>query len=77
MRKGTRLLVLASSTARVRSVRFLDEQRTVAVDRTGPANLYVVRWKAGARHRTHVLRAVVLDARGRHAEARVRARACS
>src|SRR5215211_7281454 len=77
VRKGTRLLVLASSTARIRSVRFLDEQRTVAVDRSGPANIYVVRWKAGSPHRTHVLRAVVLDARGRRAEARLRARACS
>jgi len=76
LRRGSNLAVLASSTARVRSVRFLDEKRPVAVDRSGPAGLYGVTWKPGPRHRTHQLHAVVVDARGRRADATLRLRSC-
>jgi minor extracellular serine protease Vpr len=76
LRKGSSLAALASSTARVRSVRFLDEKRTVAVDRSGPAGLYGVTWKPGPRERTHALHAVAVDARGRRAEATLRLHAC-
>jgi minor extracellular serine protease Vpr len=73
--KGRRLLVLASSTARVRSVRFLDGKRTVAVDRSGTAGLFAVTWRGG-RRRAHELHAIAVDARGHRAEASLRARTC-
>ncbi|MBD0329280.1 MAG: S8 family serine peptidase [Thermoleophilia bacterium] len=78
LRRNERLFVLASSTARIRSVRFLDEKRTVGVDRTGPGGLYSVRWRPprGRAHARHQLRAVVLDARGRTYSAALRARSC-
>jgi subtilisin family serine protease len=67
VRGGTRLLAAAGSTAAVRSVRFLDGRRRIAVSRIRPG-LYSARWKPAGKGR-HVLRAVVRDARGRTATA--------
>ena len=73
----TGLAVLASSTAKVRSVRFFDDQERIAVDRTGPAGIYDARWRTrGAAAGKHTLRAIVTDAQGRQAEARVNVRVC-
>ena len=73
----TRLLVTASSTARVRYVRFFDGKRLLATKRTGTAGLYFHDWRTrtAARGR-HTLRAVVTDVRGRKAAAQLRARVC-
>ena len=71
------LVVLAGSTARVRSVRFFDGTRALGTGRTGGAGLYSFTWRrAGAAKGRHTLRAVVTDARGRSAEARLVVRVC-
>ncbi len=73
----TDLVVLAGSTARVRSVRFFDGRRLVATDRTGPADLFTGSWRIrGAKKGAHTLRAVVTDSRGRSAETRRAVRVC-
>jgi subtilisin family serine protease len=73
----TDLVVLASSTARIRSVRFLDGARTIAVDRSGSAGIYSATWRiAGAAKGAHTLRAVVRDAAGRSFESRRVVRVC-
>jgi hypothetical protein len=60
------LLVAASSTTRIRSVRFYDGQRRIATVRRGVAGLYAATWPtARAPRGRHLLRAVVLDRRGR------------
>jgi minor extracellular serine protease Vpr len=71
------LLVLASSTRPVVSVRFLDGRRRIAVDRSGIAGLYQTVWAPQARHRgRHVLRAVVATRGGRRIVAARRVRVC-
>jgi hypothetical protein len=71
------LVVLASSTARIRSVRFLDGKKQVAVDRTGPAGLYTAIWRTGGvKKGDHTIRAIVLDAKGRKYETQRVARIC-
>jgi hypothetical protein len=71
------LLVLASSTAAIRSVRFLDGVKAITVDRTGVAGLYSVTWKRGtARRGAHRLVAVARDAQGRTASAARNVRVC-
>ena len=73
----TDLLVLASSTARIRSVRFFDGKRPIATDTSGPVDLFSGVWRTGAAAKgTHTLRAVVRDARGRSAETRRVVRVC-
>ena len=73
----TQLLVLASSTATLRSVRFLDGSKPIATVRRGSAGLYSVAWKrGGAAKGRHTLRAIVSDARGRTAEAERVVRVC-
>jgi minor extracellular serine protease Vpr len=60
------LLVAASSTTRIRSVRFFDGPRGIATVRRGVAGLYSATWRtARAARGRHRLRAVVLDQRGR------------
>jgi subtilisin family serine protease len=72
------LLVTASSTARVRFVRFFADGRRIGVDRGGQADLYATTWnRRGAKHGTHKLRAVVVDAKGRTAAAERTVRVCS
>ena len=71
------LAVLASSTAAVRSVRFLDGRRTIATVRRGPGGLFTTTWRNGAAAKgRHTLRAVVTDARGRQARAERAVRIC-
>jgi minor extracellular serine protease Vpr len=71
------LLVAASSTARIRSVRFFDGKRVIATVRRGVAGLYSATWRtARARKGRHVVRAVVLDRRGRSFSAVRRMRVC-
>jgi hypothetical protein len=71
------LVVLASSTAAIRSVRFFDGTRLVGTDTSGPAGIYSAVWRAGAAAKgRHTLRAVVTDARGRRAEQHDAVRVC-
>ena len=71
------LVVLASSTAKIRSVRFLEGKKQLAVDRTGPAGLYTAVWRTGgAKKGDHTIRAIVQDAKGRKYETQRVARIC-
>ena len=71
------LLVAASSSARIRSVRFYDGKRGVATVRRGVAGLYSATWRTRrAKKGRHALRAVVLDRRGRTLSARHVMRIC-
>jgi minor extracellular serine protease Vpr len=71
------LLVVASSSARVRAVRFFADGKRIAIDRSGGAELYSATWqRGGARKGEHVLRAVVVDAKGRTAAAKRIVRVC-
>ena len=71
------LLVLASSTAVVRSVRFLDGRKPIATVRRGVSGLYSVAWRrGGAAKGKHTLRAIVTDAQGRKAESQRVVRVC-
>ena len=71
------LLVLASSTAALRSVRFLDGSKPIATVKRGVAGLYSAAWKrGGAAKGRHTLRAIVTDAKGRQAEAQRVVRVC-
>ena len=76
-RSRVRLLVLAQSTGRLRSVRFFAGGRRVATVRRRAEGLFAATWRAQrARRGKHVLRAVVVDASGRRAAAAVRVRVC-
>jgi minor extracellular serine protease Vpr len=60
------LLVAASSTSRIRSVRFYDGKRGIATVRRGVAGLYSATWRTRrAQTGRHAVRAVVLDRQGR------------
>ena len=73
----TPLLVIASSTAAIRSVRFLEGKKLVATQKRGGAGLYSGVWKrGGAAKGKHTLRAIVTDAKGRKAEAQRVVRVC-
>jgi hypothetical protein len=71
------LVVLASSTAALRSVRFLDGSKPIATVKRGTAGIYSAAWKhGGAAKGRHTLRAIVTDAKGRIAEAQRVVRVC-
>lgn len=71
------LLAVGGSTARVRSVRFLAGERTIATVTRGAAGLYSATWSTrGQKKGRHELRAVVNDAQGRTATASRRVRVC-
>jgi minor extracellular serine protease Vpr len=71
------LLVVAGSTSAVRSVRFLDGDRTIATVRRGDSGLFGATWSArGAKAGRHALRVVVRDAAGRTVERRRTVRVC-
>jgi hypothetical protein len=71
------LLVAASSTAPIRSVRFFDGRRGIATVRRGIAGLYSTPWRVSrARKGRHVLRAILLDRRGRTFSALRSVRVC-
>ena len=76
--RGTQtLLVVASSTRRIREVRFLDGRRPIGTARRGVAGLYSVTWRArAARRGRHRLRAVVVAARGGGTRASRAVRVC-
>jgi minor extracellular serine protease Vpr len=77
LRGRASLLVVASSTKGVTSVRFLDGRRRIAVDRRGVAGLYQTIWSArAARKGRHVLRAVVISRRGQEVTAVRNVRVC-
>ena len=77
LRGSQTLVVVAGSTGRIRSVRFLDGARRVGTDRRGVAGLYSVSWRARTtRHRRHRLRAVVVASRARGAVASRTVRVC-
>jgi hypothetical protein len=77
VRGRTRLLALASSTARIRAVRFFDGGQRIGTDRRGPEGLYAVTWQTRGEPRgRHRLRAVVVDAKGRQYTVARRVRVC-
>jgi minor extracellular serine protease Vpr len=75
--KTAGLIVVASSSKRLRSVRFFADGKQVAVDRKGTADLYNGSWKRGSAPKgRHVLRAVATDASGRTLAATRHVRIC-
>ncbi len=75
--KPAGMIVSAGSRAGVRSVKFFDGKRLIAKRTRGVEGLFVADWKSGkAKRGRHVLRAVVTDRRGRHAQAQKIARVC-
>ena len=75
-RRG-QLVVVADSTAAIRSVRFLDRSKAIATVKRRRSGLFSVTWRNGeAQKGKHVLRAIVRDARGRKAEAQRVVRVC-
>jgi minor extracellular serine protease Vpr len=71
------LLVAASSTARIRSVRFYDGKRGIANVRRGVAGLYSATWRTRrAATGRHAVRAVMLDRQGRALSVRRVLRVC-
>jgi minor extracellular serine protease Vpr len=71
------LLVVADSTARVHSVRFLVGDRRIATVARGTAGLYGTTWRTrGMKRGRYMLRSVVTDAQGRTANAVRRVRIC-
>jgi hypothetical protein len=71
------LLVLASTTNRIRRVRFFDGRRLIGSDRRGEAGLYSITWRSQrARKGLHRLRAVAISARGRDARTSRVVRVC-
>jgi hypothetical protein len=71
------LLVLASTTNRIRRVRFFDGRRLIGSDRRGDAGLYSITWRSQrARKGLHRLRAVAVSARGRDARTSRVVRVC-
>jgi subtilisin family serine protease len=75
--KKERLIVLASDTSKISAVTFFDGARTISTVKKGVADLYAANWKTGGlAHGRHVLRAVVTDRAGGHAEATRSVRVC-
>ena len=75
--KRESLIVSAGSPRRVRNVAFYDGRHKLSTDRAGFFGLYSAVWRAGkAAHGRHVLRAVVTDRMGAHAQARRLVRVC-
>ena len=67
----------AWSPRRVRNVAFYDGRHKISTQRAGLSGLYSAVWRAGkAAHGRHVLRAVVTDRKGAHAQARRLVRVC-
>jgi hypothetical protein len=76
--KRVPLVVTASSTARLRGVRWFVDGRRIAVSRQGQGGIYARTWRrGGAKKGAHALRAVAVDARGRTAAAVRTVRVCS
>ena len=72
------LVVTASSTARVRGVRWFVDGHRIAVTRGSQAGIYSTTWnRAGVKKGTHRLRSEVVDAKGRTSAATRTVRVCS
>jgi hypothetical protein len=64
--KTAGLLVVASSTKRITSVRFLVDGKQIGIDRKGGSDLFAGSWKTQrAPAGRHALRAIATDAAGR------------
>ena len=75
--RTAQLIVAADSSTAIRSVRFLDGGRKIAVVKRPGGGLYGAAWRNGdARKGRHLLRAIVIDAKGRKAEAQRIVRVC-
>jgi subtilisin family serine protease len=75
--KVDELFVAAGSTRGVRAVRFFDGKRLIARKTSGVSGLYDTPWRTRKAHRGHhMLRAVVIDRRGKTASARRLVRVC-
>jgi hypothetical protein len=75
--RTVQLLVSASATKPIRSVRFFDGKRRIRVMRRGVAGLYLTTWRTrGAKRGLHRLRAVV-QASGQRAESSRVVRVCN
>jgi minor extracellular serine protease Vpr len=75
--KTVALIAVASSTTRVRSVRFLADRKQVAIDRTGVSDVFTGAWNARfALRGVHVLTALATDAGGRTFSATRTLRVC-
>jgi minor extracellular serine protease Vpr len=75
--RRVRLVVAASSSRRLRQVRFFDRRRLIGVSRRGVAGIHSVTWRAGRTRRgRHVLRAVAIARGGVRASAGRIVRVC-
>jgi minor extracellular serine protease Vpr len=75
--KAVALIVVASSTTRVRSVRFLVDDRQVAIDRSGASDVFTGTWQARLALRgPHVLTAIATDSAGQTFSATRKLRVC-
>jgi minor extracellular serine protease Vpr len=75
--RSAALVVVASSTRRIRSVRFFADGRRVGVDRSGTAGVFTGSWRTRlARGGRHELTAVATDAGGRTLTAARDVRVC-
>jgi hypothetical protein len=71
------LLVAASSTRRVSSVRFFADGKQIGVDRKGEADVFAATWRTrGAGRGGHELQAVARDTAGRTSSSVRRVRVC-
>jgi hypothetical protein len=75
--RSAALVVVASSTRRIRSVRFFADGRRVGVDRSGTAGVFTGSWRTRLAHGgRHELTAVATDAGGRTLTAARDVRVC-
>ena len=75
--KTVPLIVVASSTKRVRSVRFFVDGKQIGVERKGVADVFTSTWQSRfAEPGRHALRAVATDAGGRTFSASLALRVC-
>jgi hypothetical protein len=76
LKGSTSLAVAASSTAKIRAIRFFDGKRLIKTVRRGAVGLYTANWQTRTVKRgPHRLR-VVVDSRGGSAQARRNVRVC-
>ena len=77
MRPTAPLTAIANSSGALGSVRFLDGNRAISVSKRPGGGLYGAVWRNGeAKKGKHLLRAIVIDAKGRKAEAQRYVRIC-
>jgi minor extracellular serine protease Vpr len=77
MPRRAQLTVIAGASTSLRSVRFLDGSRGIATVKRRGGGLFGAVWQNGqARKGRHLLRAIVIDAQGRKAEAQRVVRIC-